>query len=206
MAFLKSHNKNMSKVDLDTIKKLRKTTGVGISEAKKALEATDGDLQKAIDHLRKQGSKIAAKKAGREAKEGLVEAYIHGNGKVGVLIELNCETDFVAKNDDFKALAHDIAMHIAANNPTYINPEDISEDDLEKEREIFKEQMKKEGKPEKIIEKIMKGKENKIKEEGALMSQPFIKNDKITVQERVEETIAKVGENIKINRFERYSI
>jgi elongation factor Ts len=196
----------MPNITLDEIKKLHKQAGVGIGEAKKALEAAKGDIQKAMDHLRKQGAKIAAKKAAREAHEGIIEAYIHGNGKIGVILELNCETDFVAKNKEFKNLAHDLAMHIAANNPQYVNPEDMDGKELAKETEIFKEQMKKQKKPAKIVEKILKGKIEKLKAEEALLSQQFLKNDKITVKQRIEETIGKVGENIKVNRFVRYKI
>jgi elongation factor Ts len=192
-------------ITAQTVAALRKATGVGIADCKKALEECDGDLQKAADHLRKQGSLKAAKKADRSTGEGLIDAYIHAGGKVGVLVEVNCETDFVARNEEFKELVKDIAMHIAAANPLYVSSEDVPEEVLEKEKEIYTEQLKKEGKPDEIIEKIMAGKIQKYYEEVCLLEQPFIKEEKKKIKDLIQEKIAKIGENIVVARFTRYS-
>ncbi len=193
-------------ITAELVKKLRDETGAGMMDAKKFLQEADGDFDKAIELFRKDGQRVAAKKADRGTNEGLVDAYIHPGGKVGVLIEVNCETDFVAKNEDFKELVHDLAMHIAAFNPTYNTSEDVPEDVLAKEKEIYTEQLKKEGKPEEVIAKILEGKVNKFYSEVCLMNQSFLKNEEQTVEEYLQEKISKIGENIKVNKFIRYSL
>lgn len=175
-------------------------------DCKEALGKMDGDFKKALDYLKKQGVKIAGKKADREALEGIVEAYIHANSKIGVLLELGCETDFVAKNPEFKQLAHEISMQIAASNPKYIKPEDVSEKELENEKKVVMEMFKKENKPEEVIEKIAEGKMQKIREEMSLLKQPLVKDPKKTIEELLTEMIAKFGEKIEIRRFTRYEI
>lgn len=186
------------------VKTLRERTGAGMMDCKAALEEAAGDLEKAIDILRKKGIAKAAKKAGRDTSEGLVESYIHGGGRVGVLLEVNCETDFVARNEGFQALVKDIAMHIAAANPLAVSSEGIDSAVLEKEREIYTEQVKAEGKPEAMVAKIVEGKLAKFKKESALLDQEFIKNPQITVGDHLKESIAKIGENIVIRRFVRF--
>jgi elongation factor Ts len=188
------------------VKKLREQSGAGIMDCKEALNKMDGDFDKALEYLKKQGVKIAGKKAGRDALEGVVESYIHANLKIGVLVELGCETDFVAKNPEFKELAHEIAMQIAASNPKYIKPEDVPEKELENEKEVVMEMFKKENKPKEIIEKIAKGKIEKIREEMSLLKQPLVKDPKKTTEELVTEKTAKFGEKIEIRRFTRYEI
>lgn len=186
------------------VKALRDRTGAGMMDCKSALDEAGGDVEKAIDLLRKKGIAKAAKKAGRETAEGLIEAYIHGEGRVGVLLEVNCETDFVARNEDFQRLVKDIAMHIAAAKPLAVSADDLDQTVLAKEREIFEEQVRQEGKPENIVEKIVEGKLAKFKKESALLEQEFIKNPDVTVQQLLTEAIAKMGENIQIRRFTRY--
>ena len=186
------------------VKTLRERTGAGMMDCKAALEEAAGDLEKAIDILRKKGIAKAAKKAGRDTSEGLVESYIHGGGRVGVLLEVNCETDFVARNEGFQALVKDIAMHIAAANPLAVSSEGIDSAVLEKEREIYTEQVKAEGKPEAMVAKIVEGKLAKFKKESSLLDQEFIKNPQITVGDHLKESIAKIGENIVIRRFVRF--
>lgn len=173
---------------------------------KKALEETGGDLQKAVEYLRKKGEMKAAERSARSTSQGVVAAYIHGNAKLGVLIQLGCETDFVAKTDDFKSLAYDIAMHAAAMNPLNISPDDVSHELVEKEREIWKEQLKNEGKNEKMIENILTGKEKKFREENALLKQQFVKNPEMTVEQVLTDAQTRMGENIKIIRFSRFSV
>lgn len=192
--------------DTSLIMKLRNLTGVGIVDCQKALEESAGDFDKAVDFLRKRGQKVAAAKQERETKEGVVHAYIHGTGKMGVLVEISCETDFVARTDEFKGFAHDIAMHIAAANPLYVKPEDIPSQIVEKEKEIYKEQIASENKPEEIKEKIIVGKLNKYYQETCLLNQQFIKDDSLTIQQLLQNTIAKTGENIQIRRFSRFSL
>ncbi len=170
-------------VTLDQIKELREMTGVSMMGCKKALEETNGDLQKSVELLRKKGEMKAAERSIRSTSQGVVAAYIHGNARLGVLLQLGCETDFVAKTDDFKALAYDIAMHAAAMNPLTISPDDVSHELVEKEREIWKEQLKQEGKNEKMIDNILTGKEKKFREENALVKQEFEKNPKMTVEQ-----------------------
>lgn len=191
---------------LEKIKKIREKTGAGMVDVKKALEQSGGDEEKAIEILRKNGQAKAVKKSERTAKEGVVASYIHSNKRVGVMLKLFCETDFVARNSDFQELAKDIAMHIAAMNPKFLKPEDVSSDTIEKEKEIWIEQLKKEGKPEAMLEKIMAGKEKKIREESALLTQPFVKNPDITVGELIAEKIGVIGENIQMGEFIRYEL
>jgi len=188
------------------IKELREKTGVGIMDCKAALTECDGDLDKAVDHLRKKGIATAKKRGGRETSQGQVQAYIHAGGKIGVLVEANCETDFTGKTDDFSSFVKDIAMQIAATNPITIDRENVPRDILEKEKEIYSTQAKASGKPEKVIEKIVEGKMKKFFSEACLLEQTFVKNSDITVQDLVNEIIAKTGENIVIKRFSRFQL
>jgi elongation factor Ts len=194
----------MSEITAKMVGDLRARTGAGLMDCKKALKEAEGDEGKAVEILRKKGIASAAKKADREAGDGLVSSYIHMGGKVGVLVEVNCETDFVAKTDDFKALVHDIAMHIAAANPTCVRREEVPADLLEKEKEIAASQVT--GKPENIVEKIVTGKMEKLYQEICLLEQPFVKNPDQTIQELLKEQISKLGENIIVNRFARFQI
>ena len=196
----------MAEITAALVKELRERTGAGMMDCKKALSATDGDLEKAIDFLREKGLAAAAKKAGRVAAEGLVEAYIHGGGRIGVLVEVNCETDFVAKTDAFKELVKDIAMHIAATNPSYLKREEVPTAELEHEQGGVGEQARNEGKPEKIIEKMVAGRIEKYYKEVCLMEQPFVKDPDKTISDLITESIAKIGENISIRRFTRYQL
>ena len=196
----------MAEITAALVKELREKTGAGMMDCKKALSATDGDLEKAIDFLREKGLAAAAKKAGRVAAEGLVEAYIHGGGRIGVLVEVNCETDFVAKTDAFKELVKDIAMHIAATNPSYLKREEVPTAELEHEQAVLAEQARNEGKPEKIIEKMVAGRIEKYYKEVCLMEQPFVKDPDKTISDLITESIAKIGENISIRRFTRYQL
>jgi elongation factor Ts len=191
---------------LDKIKKLRERTGAGVVDVKKALEEAKGEEQKAIEILRARGHAKAVKKAERDASEGVVASYIHSNNRIGVLVELNCETDFVARNNEFQELARDIAMHIAAMNPQFVKPEEVSEDLVMKEKEIWKEQLAQEKKPENIQNKILEGKEKKFREEISLLAQPFVKNPDITVGDLIAEKVGKIGENIQIGKFIRFEI
>ena len=193
-------------MDLNKIKNLREKTGAGVVDVKKALEESKGDEALALEIIRKKGQEKAAKKTGRSAKEGILGIYIHSNNKVGAMIQLFCETDFVGRNEEFKNLAKDLAMHITASDPEYLSPEDVPEKRIEKEREIWKEQLLNQGKKEAMLAKILAGKEKKFREEIALFSQPFIKNPEITVKELVEEMIGKIGENIQIGKFIRFEI
>ena len=196
----------MAEITAALVKELRERTGAGMMDCKKALSATDGDLEKAIDFLREKGLAAAAKKAGRVAAEGLVEAYIHGGGRIGVLVEVNCETDFVAKTDAFKELVKDIAMHIAATNPSYLKREEVPTAELEHKQAVLAEQARNEGKPEKIIEKMVAGRIEKYYKEVCLMEQPFVKDPDKTISDLITESIAKIGENISIRRFTRYQL
>ncbi len=196
----------MAEITAALVKELRERTGAGMMDCKKALSATDGDLEKAIDFLREKGLAAAAKKAGRVVAEGLVEAYIHGGGRIGVLVEVNCETDFVAKTDAFKELVKDIAMHIAATNPSYLKREEVPTAELEHEQAVLAEQARNEGKPEKIIEKMVAGRIEKYYKEVCLMEQPFVKDPDKTISDLITESIAKIGENISIRRFTRYQL
>jgi len=188
------------------IQKLRAKTGVGILDCKKALEEANGDIEKAEELLRKQGAIKAAKKAERTANQGIITSYIHAGGKVGVLIELNCETDFVARNEQFQNLAHDLCLHIAASSPIYVLPEEVPQEIIDKEKEIYREQLSIEGKPENIINSILDGKLNKYYEEVCLIKQGFVKNPDVTIEQLLQESILKIGENIQIRRFVRYQI
>jgi elongation factor Ts len=186
------------------VKELRDKTGAGVMDCKEALTATDGVITEAIDYLRKKGLQAAAKKTSRSTREGMIGSYIHGGGRLGVLVEINCETDFVARTDDFQELVRDIAMHIAASNPSYVAPEDVPEEALAKERHIFEEQAKQAGRPEAVIPKIVEGRLQKYVEEICLLRQPFVKDTERTVEDLIKETIAKVGENITVCRFARF--
>lgn len=188
------------------VKELRERTSAGMMDCKRALEATNGDMEKAIDELRTKGLAKAAKRAGKVASEGTVISYIHGAGRIGVLVEVNCETDFVAKTEEFKQLAYDIAMQIAAANPQYISREAVPVETMEREKEVLKAQALEEGKPEKVIEKMVEGRLEKYYKENCLLEQQFIKDTDISVQELIHEKIAKMGENISIRRFARYEV
>ncbi len=196
----------MAEISAAMVKQLRDKTGAGMMDCKKALQEADGDFDKAIEILRKKGIAKAAKRADREAKEGVVTAYIHPGNKLGVLVEVNCETDFVANTDDFQAFAKNIAMHIAASNPLAIRREDLDQEALNKEKEIYREQALASGKPEHIVDKIVEGRIEKYYSEVCLLEQPYVKDPDKTVQDLVTETIAKVGENITIKRFARFRI
>ena len=185
---------------------LRQRTGVGMMDCKKALTEANGDMEKAIEILREKGMASAAKKAGRIAAEGIVDSYIHGGGSVGVLLEVNCETDFVARGDQFKELVHDIALHIAAAKPTYISKEEVSEEDLAKEREILRQQAINEGKPANVVEKLVEGRIKKYYEEFCLLEQPFVKDSSKTINQLITEAIAAIGEKITVRRFTRYEM
>jgi len=193
-------------VDAKLVKTLREMTGAGMLECKSALEEANGDLELAVEILRKKGVAKAAKKAGRETKEGLIHAYIHAGGRIGVLLELNCETDFVARNELFKELANEIALQIAAMKPQYVKREDVPREVVEKEGEIAREAAIAEGKPAHIAEKIAEGKLEKFYKEVCLYEQPYIKDDKKTIEELIKEYIAKIGENIQVRRFCRYEL
>lgn len=194
----------MSQVEI--IKKLREATGAGMMEVKKALEDAGWNEEKAVQLLRERGAMKAAKKADREAREGVIGHYIHHNQRVGVLVELNCETDFVARNELFQNLARDLAMHIAMMNPRYVSAEEIPQEELEKERQIYIQAALNEGKPQQIAEKIAEGRLKKYLEEVALLEQPFVKDDKVRVKELIQEAIAKIGENIVVRRFCRFEL
>ena len=188
------------------VKELRERTGVGMMECKGALEEAGGDMEKAIDLLRARGAAKAAKRSTREASEGAVGAYVHMGGKIGVLVEVNCETDFVARNEAFQQLVRDIAMHIAAANPTAVRREEFSPELVERERAVYMEQMKESGKPEKIWDKIVEGKLDKFYQDSALLEQPFVKNPDQTIAQLITDVSAKMGENIVVRRFTRYSL
>jgi len=191
---------------LEQIKKLREKTGAGIVEVKKALEEAGDDQEKAIEILRKKGQDKALKKSDREAKEGIVGYYVHSNGKVAAMVKVFCETDFVARNEEFQNFAKDVAMHITAMDPQYLSPEDVAEDAVTKEKEIWAEQLATEGKPQDIVEKILEGKEKKFREEVALLTQAFVKNPDVTVGQLLTDTIAKIGENVQLGEFVRFEL
>ncbi|HEX3095885.1 MAG TPA: translation elongation factor Ts [Patescibacteria group bacterium] len=192
--------------DNSLIKELREMTGAGIIDVKEALTEAGDDREKALELLRKKGMAKMAKKADRAAKEGLVESYIHAGGRVGALVELNCETDFVARTDDFKALAKELALHIAAANPLYINREDVPAEVVAKEMEIYKEQAAGSGKPEDVIAKMMEGKLEKYYEEACLLEQPFVKDPAKKISDLISESTAKMGENVQVRRFSRFML
>ena len=193
-------------VDAKLVKTLRERTGAGMMDCKKALVEANGDLDAAVDHLRKAGIAKAAKKSSRAANEGIIFSYIHPGNKLGVLVELGCETDFVAKTEGFNDLAASIAMQVAASNPLAVDESGISQDILDKEKEIFMDQAKSSGKPENVVEKIVEGKLNKFIEDNCLVHQSFVKNPDMTISQLVQEAVAKLGENITINRFVRFAL
>lgn len=188
------------------VKELRERTGVGMMDCKKALQECNGDIEKSIEYLRKKGIATAQKRGGRSTSEGQIQSYIHGGGKIGVLVEINCETDFTGKNDEFTEFVKNVAMHIAASNPIAVNREGIPADILAKEKDIYETQAKESGKPENVIQKIVEGKINKFYADNTLLGQQYVKNPDITIQDLVNEMIAKTGENIVINRFVRFQL
>jgi elongation factor Ts len=193
-------------ISADLVKQLREATGAGFLDCRKALEAYEGDLEQAITDLREKGLAAAAKKEGREASEGIVEAYGHPGGRVGVLVEVNCETDFVARTEEFQAFVHDMTLQVAAMSPLYMTPEDVPSEDLDREKEMYRQQALQEGKPDSIVERIVAGRLKKFYMETCLMEQPFVKDDDILIKDLVNEKIAQLKENIVIRRFERYEL
>lgn len=196
----------MATISAEMVKQLREKTGTGIMDCKAALSECDGDMTQAVDFLRKKGLATAAKRVGRAMTEGIIQAYVHTGGKIGVLVEVNCETDFVAKTDDFKEFTKNIAMHIAATSPLGINPEDIPDDVINKEKEIYRAQALEMGKPEKMLDKIAEGKLNKFYKENCLLNQSYVRDPSLTVTNALNDVIAKIGENITIKRFVRFQI
>jgi len=194
------------KISAEMVKNLREKTNAGMMDCKKALTESNGDFEKAIEYLRLKGLATAQKRAGRATSQGLVHSYIHGGGKLGVLVEVNCETDFVAKNDTFVEFVKDIAMQIAAANPICVAPEELPEDIVDKEREIYRQQALESGKPEKVVDKIVEGKLNKFKTDVCLLEQAYVKDTDKTVKDLLNETIASIGENINIRRFVRFQL
>ncbi|MFC1666981.1 translation elongation factor Ts [Candidatus Omnitrophota bacterium] len=191
-------------IAVDLIRKLREKTNAPMMDCKKALTEANGDIKTAIDLLKKRGQIVAFKKAGRATKEGVIESYIHSNNKIGVLLEVNCETDFVARNEEFRKFVKNICMQIAASSPAYVSREEVPKSTIDREKEIFKEQVK--GKPEKVMEKIIEGKLEKFYSEVCLMDQLFIKDDKLTIKECLATLVGKIGENIVIRRFVRFQV
>lgn len=196
----------MAEITSEMIKELREKTQAGMLDCKKALIECGGDMEKAVDYLRKKGLAAANKREGRVAKEGIIASYIHNNNKLGVLLELNCETDFVARNQDFQDLAKDLCMQVAASNPLYVAPEDVPAEVLEREKEIYREQLKESGKPANVIEKIVEGKLTKFYSEVCLLEQEFIKDNKVIIKDLIKNKIATYGENITVGRFVRFQI
>ena len=196
----------MTEINAAIVKQLRERTGAGMMDCKKALVEVEGDMEKAVKFLRKKGLATAQKRAGRAMTEGMIESYIHMTGKLGVLVEVNCETDFVAKNEDFQEFAKNIAMHIAASNPLGIRPEDVPEEIIENEKSIYRAQALEMGKPENILDKIVEGKLKKFYQENCLLNQPFVRDPEISIADLMNDLIAKIGENITIKRFMRYQI
>jgi elongation factor Ts len=192
-------------ISADLVKELREKTGVGLMECKSALQESNGDIEEAITILRKRGLASLAKKSGRDTKDGTIGAYIH-NGKIGVMVEVSCETDFVARNPDFQSLVKDIAMHIAASDPRFIRKEDVTADVMAKEREIYFEQAKATGKPENVLDKIVEGRMSKYYSEACLLEQPFVKDASLTIRDFIAGYIQKIGENIQVRRFVRYKL
>jgi elongation factor Ts len=197
---------DLVKITADMVKKLRDMTGAGMMDCKKALVEADGDFEKAVEILRKKGAAKAAKKAGRETREGIITSYVHFNGRIGVLLELNCETDFVARTDEFKELAYNLAKQVAAMNPKWVSREDVPQEVIEKEKEIYREQLKDSGKPENVVEKIIEGKLEKFYEENCLLEQEYIFEEGKKVKEIINEAIGKIGENIRVARFVRLEV
>ena len=196
----------MSTINAKLVMQLREKTGAGIMDCKEALTDCNGDMDAAVDFLRKKGLATAAKRSGRAMTEGVIQSYIHMDGKLGVLVEVDCETDFVAKNEDFNVFAKNLAMHIAATNPVAIRPEDVPEETIKKEKEIYRAQVLEMGKPEKIADKIVDGKLQKYFKENCLVNQSYVRDPDITIQDLLNEMIAKIGENISIKRFTRFRI
>ncbi len=194
------------KVTTQMVKELREATGAGVLEAKKALEAVEGNFDKAVDILREKGAARAAKRSDREATEGVIEVYEHPGNRLGVILELNCETDFVARNEEFKALAHNLALQIAAMNPQYIRVEDVPTAEIEHESEVLRKQALAEGKPPAIADKIVSGRIGKYYQEVCLLEQPYVRDDSLTIQDIITETIRKTGENIIVRRFSRFEL
>lgn len=190
----------------EMVKALRERTGAGVLDCKRALEETGGDLEEAARLLRQRGLAIAAKKAGRVAQEGLVEAYIHAGGRLGALVEINCETDFVARTEEFQRLAHDLAMQVVASNPHYLRPEDIPPEVIEEKKRLFLSELEEQNKPEHLLERIVEGRLERYYDQVCLLRQPFIKDEGLTVEEVIIEGIAKLGENIVVRRFVRYEL
>lgn len=193
-------------ITTEMIKTLREATGVGILDCRKALEQANGDFDKAVDFLREKGMATAAKRAGREASQGTVELYSHGNGRVGVMVEVNCETDFVGRSEAFRTFAHEVALQVAAAHPTYVKEEDIPADVLEHERQIATNKAREEGKPDAVIPRIVEGYLSKFKDETVLLRQPYIRDEQLTIQQLLSQTIASTGENIVIRRFARWEL
>ena len=193
-------------INASLVKELRQRTGAGLMDCKKALQETEGDLEQASDFLRKKGLTDAAKKADRVASEGSVHAYIHGGGKIGVLIEVNCETDFVARTDQFKEFVNNLALHIAASSPRWLDPESVPAEDVEKEKRFLAEQAAESGKPAQVAEKMVEGRLKKFLKEGCLLEQPYVKDPDLTVASYVKQTIAELGENIRVRRYARYQL
>lgn len=196
----------MVEISAQQVKELRERTGAGIMDVKRALQESAGDVERAVDLLRRRGAAKAAKRVGREAREGRVEAYVHHNGRVGVLLELNCETDFVARTDDFKSLARELALQIASSDPVAVSPEDVPPEVIEKERAIYAAQAREEGKPEGVIPKIVEGKLKRFFQEQTLLEQPYVRDPERRVRQIIEEAQGKIGEKIAVGRFVRYEL
>jgi elongation factor Ts len=199
-------NPEQTAISAQLVKELRERTGAGFMDCRNALTETNGDLEEAIQVLRKKGQAMAQKKASREATEGSVGYYVHAGGKIGVLVEVNCETDFVARTDEFQKLCHDLAMHVAALDPRFVRREQVTEDVLAREREIYKEQARNSGKPENIIDKMVTGKMEKFFEETCLYEQRFIKDETVTVRELIDQAVARMGEKVSVRRFVRFKV
>ncbi len=196
----------MGAITTQMIKELRERTNAGMMDCKKALQECDGDMDKAVDWLRQKGLAVAAKRAGRATSEGTVQSYLHAGNKIGVLVEVDCETDFVAKNDQFVQFAKDLALHICATNPVAIRREDVPSELVEREKEIYKQQAIESGKPENIVEKIVEGRLDKFFKEVCLLEQPYVKDPDVTIQDKLNELVAKMGENISIKRYARFQV
>jgi elongation factor Ts len=193
-------------ISADRVKELREKTGAGMMDCKRALSETEGDIEKAIDYLRQKGLSDAAKRTGRTASEGVIGSYIHPGGKIGVLVEVNCESDFVARTEEFQLLVKDLAMHVAASNPLYLRREEVPEEVIAREKNIYEVQAKEGGKPEKIVERIVQGKLEKFFQDVCFLEQPFVKDPDISVNQRVSSAVAKLGENIVVRRFQRFQL
>lgn len=196
----------MATITADAVRQLRERTGAGMMDCKRALEHTNGDMEAASEHLRKQGLASAARKSGRLAAQGAVEAYVHAGGRIGVLIEVNCETDFVAHTDDFRQLCHDLALQVAASSPLYVSRDEVPAEVVAREADILRTQAESSGKPAAVVEKMVEGRLAKFYEESCLLEQPFIRTPELTVSDRLAETVAKTGENIQVRRFTRYEV